>query len=423
MITLKNLSTFFVFLMISSQACSELVDKTIVIVNDEVITKNQLSEEFLSIKKAFSEKGKHLPDTPEIRQQVLEKIILKSIFLQKAKEQHLEVTERQIDASVKRIADQNKLSLSKFRIALQNEGHDYTAIRDRIRNELTITQLQEKEAQRLTHVSDQEIKLALSQLNLSNNIEYRTAHILLPLPEAASPEQVSTQLIKANDLRQQLLEGADFTTLAQQHSAGQNALEGGDLGWRKKNELPSIFIDPILQMNLGEFSDAIRSPSGFHIIQLLEKRDAAQVLVTQTQARHILISPDAIQSEEEVLEKLNNLRDRIIQGGDFASIARANSIDHVSASKGGELGWVSKGQTVPQFEQTMNSLKINEVSEAFRSQYGWHIMQVTARRNIDKTDKYRFATIKQQLQKRKKQEALELWQKRLRDEAYVKFIK
>ncbi|MBL7004382.1 MAG: peptidyl-prolyl cis-trans isomerase, partial [Gammaproteobacteria bacterium] len=178
-----------------------------------------------------------------------------------------------------------------------------------------------------------------------------------------------------------------------------------------------------LQMNLGEFSDAIRSPSGFHIIQLLEKRDAAQVLVTQTQARHILISPDAIQSEEEVLEKLNNLRDRIIQGGDFASIARANSIDHVSASKGGELGWVSKGQTVPQFEQTMNSLKINEVSEAFRSQYGWHIMQVTARRNIDKTDKYRFATIKQQLQKRKKQEALELWQKRLRDEAYVKFIK
>lgn len=416
-------ATFSLFLLSLSQSIyAELIDKTIAIVVDEAITQNEWQLEFLSIQKDFKQRGKVLPDNSAIRQQVLEKLILRSIILQEAKNKNISIAERQVQAAIKRIATNNKLSLEQFRKALVSQGVSYDEFYQDIRNELTIQHLQQKESNRLVDVSEQEIEAALAQAGLSDNQEYHTAHILLPVPEAATPNQVSEQLEQIKGIKNQLTEGANFNQLAQQHSSGQNALEGGDLGWRKQHELPSLFAETVSDLQAGEYSQVIRSPSGFHILYLIEQRAANQVKISQTQARHILIRPDAIQTEKDVIDKLTSLRDRIQQGDDFATIARANSIDHVSASQGGDLGWLEKGETVPAFEQVMNNIEQNQISEPFKSQFGWHILEVISRRDINSTDSAQHDKIKQQLIQRKKQEAVELWQKRLRDQAYVKLL-
>jgi len=418
-----NHPIIFLFLaLITSISQAQLVDKTIVIVNDEVITLNEWNQEFDKIQTDFQKRGKRLPDNKAVRQQVLEKLILRSILLQNAKRQNIVVAERQIQSYLNNLAASNQLTLSQFRQAVVKQGLDYTDFYENIRQEITIQQLQRRESNRLVNVSEQEIEAALALAGVSDNKEFHTAHILLPVPEAATPKQVAKQLDQISALKQQLSDGADFNTLAQQYSSGENALEGGDLGWRKQNELPTLFADIIPKLEIGGYSEAIRSPSGFHILHLIEQRDANQVTISQVQARHILIKLDALQNDQDIVAKLSNLKERILQGEDFATLAKANSVDHVSASQGGDLGWVGQGQMVPSFEEVMNITKVDQISEPFKSRFGWHILQVTGRRDINSTDKTKQTDIKNQLIKRKKQEALELWQKRLRDQTYVKFI-
>jgi len=419
----KKLTLSLLLLAISHITHAQLVDKVIVIVNDEVITQNEWDQEFNNISLEFEQRGKRLPDNEAIRKQVLEKLILRSILLQEAKQQNIIIAERQVQASLKRVAASNKLSLTQFRQALKKQGQSYVSFHENVRQELTIQQLQRKEARYLVNVSDQEIKEALALAGLSDNKEYHTAHILLPVPEAATPQQVAEQLDKINELKRQLDAGANFNDLAQQYSSGSNALEGGDLGWRKKHELPSLFADVIDSLSPKQYSKVLRSPSGFHILQLIEKRNANLQKIPQTQVRHILIKTDALQNEQDVIDKLSSLRDRILQGEDFATLAKANSVDHVSASQGGELGWLGKGETVPAFDSVMQSIPENEISQPFKSRFGWHILQVTGHREINSSETAQQANVKKQLLKRKQQEALELWQKRLRDQAYVKFIK
>jgi len=420
--TFKRPILFLLLTLITTFSNAQLIDKTIVIVNEEVITQNEWNQEFNQISLDFKQRGKQLPDNPAIRQQVLEKLIVRSILLQKAKEQRIVIAERQIQAALKNIAASNKLSLPQFRQAIIKQGLVYADYYEKIRQELTIQRLQRRESSRLVNVSEQEIQAALALAGVSDNQEYHTAHILLPVPEAATPAQVSEQLNKIKTLKQQLTDGADFNSLAQQYSSGTNALEGGDLGWRKQQELPTLFAKIIQDLKPGDYSKVIRSPSGFHILHLLEQRDANQVTISQTQARHILIQVDALQNEHDVIAKLNSLKERVLQGEDFATLAKSNSVDHVSASQGGGLGWVTQGQMVPAFEDVMNRTKLNQISDPFKSQFGWHILQVTGHRDINSTDNAKETNIKNQLIKRKKQEALELWQKRLRDQTYVKFI-
>jgi len=420
--TFKRFILFLLLTLITPFSYAQLIDKTIVIVNDDVITQNEWNQEFNQISLDFKQRGKELPDNPAIRQQVLEKLIMRSILLQKAKEQRIVIAERQIQAALKNIAASNKLSLPQFRQAIIKQGLVYADYYEKIRQELTIQRLQRRESARLVNISEQEIQAALDLAGVSDNQEYHTAHILLPVPEAATPAQVSEQLTKIKMLKQQLADGADFNSLAQQYSSGENALEGGDLGWRKQHELPTLFANIIQDLKPGDYSKVIRSPSGFHILHLLEQRDANQVTISQTQARHILIQVDALQNEHDVIAKLNSLKERVLQGEDFATLAKANSVDHVSASQGGDLGWVTQGQMVPAFEEMMNRTKLNQISDPFKSQFGWHILQVTGYRDINSTNNTQETNIKNQLIKRKKQEALELWQKRLRDQTYVKFI-
>lgn len=423
MMTLKHALLISLFaLLIPSIATAELLDKTLVIVNNEVITQNELNSEFNRISQDFQQRGKRLPDNPRIRQQVLEKLIVKSVLLQQAARQNVVITERQTEQYLKRIAARNNLNLEQFRLALKTQGIEYSELYSEAKQNLTIQKLQQRAANNLAKVSDQEVKAVLEQSEINDDKEYHIAHILLPLPEAANPQQVTQQFEKAQELIKQLNNGANFNTLAQQHSSDQQALEGGNLGWRKKHELPTLFVEPVLNTTTGGYSSPIRSPSGFHIVHLIETKIADQVIAAQIKARHILIAPDALQTESEVIAKLDSLRDRILQGDDFANLARANSIDHISASKGGDLGWLNKGETVPEFEERMNALPINEISMPFQSPFGWHILQVTGHRNVDQTEESRINTIKNQLLTRKKQEAVDLWQKRLRDQAYVKFI-
>lgn len=414
------ISLIFTLLNISAQA--EVIDKSIAIVNNDVITQNELNLEYRKVQKEFAQRGQNLPNTDAIKRQVLDRLILKTILLQQVKKHNIHITERQIQAAIARIAQTNKMGLEEFRRALKAENIDYAELYRNVRKDLGMQLLQRKMLRELVKVSDKEIQTTLAQSPQEENKEYHIAHILLPLPETPSPEQIEKQLEFGKELLNQLDSGADFDQLAQQHSSGQQALEGGDLGWRKRNELPSIFVDPVLKLTPGEHSQLIRSPGGFHIVKLKQVRDANKVVVTQTHARHILLKTDALMSEADVIDKLNSLRDRLIQGADFAQLAKANSVDTVSASKGGDLGWLSKGETVSAFEEVMDSQPLHTISKPFKSPFGWHILEVLERKKVDDTEAVRKATIKKQITKRKEQEALEIWQKRLRDEAYVKIF-
>lgn len=416
------LLTSLLLSIISFSSHAELVDKSIAIVNDEVLTQNELNAEYQKLRAEFAKKGRSLPDNDAIKQQVLERLILKNILLQEVKKRNIQITERQVQASLARLAKANNLTLDQFRQALKNQNIDYTELHNNIRSDLSLQLLQRKALRQLVNVSEKEIQSALAQSPFEENKEYHIAHILLPLPETPNPDEITAQLNFGKQLIEQLNSGANFDSLAQQYSSGQQALEGGDLGWRKRNELPSLFVEPVTQLSAGDYSQLIRSAGGFHIVKLKEIRDANKIVVTQTHARHILIKEDAISDEADVIDKLNGLRDRIIQGADFARLAKANSVDHISASKGGDLGWLSKGETVAAFEEIMDALPLNAISKPFKSPFGWHILEVMERKNVDDTEAVRKATIKKQITKRKEQEALELWQKRLRDEAYVKIF-
>lgn len=420
---MQKLALIFITLLCLIQpSFAVLLDKTIVIVNEEVITFNQLEQAFKSNQEQFSARGQYLPDTPAIRKQVLEKLILKSIMIQKVKQSRINITQRQVNTRIKRIALSNKLNLKQFRDAVIAQGISFEKYVYNLKQELAIQRLQSNEAEKKGQVSEQEINDALVASSDNIQLEYHAAHILLSLPEEASPTELKNQMNTANEIINKLNNGDDFIALAQQFSSGQNALEGGSLGWRKLNELPSLFATPVSNLKVGNYTQAIRSPVGLHIVTLLETRQENQVLVQQTKARHILIKTNALLEEADVVAQLESLRQRIIQGDDFETLAKSNSVDHVSASNGGDLGWVNKGDTVPNFERAMDELEVGQLSDVIKSRFGWHLIEVLDRRNIDDTKAVVRANVKNQIFKRKRQEVLELWQKRLRDEAYIKFI-
>jgi peptidyl-prolyl cis-trans isomerase SurA len=261
-----------------------------------------------------------------------------------------------------------------------------------------------------------------SQKNLGNlNEEYHLSHILITVPEAASPKQVQAARTKAEQVLAKLHTGADFREMAVSYSDGQQALEGGDLGWRKAGQLPTLFSDIVTRMHEGEISDLIRSPSGFHILKLTGRRGEKKHIVRQTHARHILIRTNEVTSDYDARTRLERLRQRLLAGEDFAALAKANSDDRGSASRGGDLGWTNPGDFVPAFAKVMNELAPGAISEPFKSQFGWHIVQVLGRRDYDNTEQYQRARAREALRARKIDERLQQWVRRIRDEAYVEY--
>lgn len=395
-----------------------LIDRVVALVDEDVITQRELDARIASVKRQL---GENRPPAEVLHRQVLERLIIERLQLQLATELGIQIDDLTLNQTMHDIAQRNKLELAQFRDVLTADGIDYNEFREQIRNELTIVRLRQRQIDSQVRVSDQEIdELIASQSGaIDRDVEYRLSQILIALPEAATPEQISQAKTRAEALHTRAVAGEDFATLAAAQSDGQNALEGGDLGWRSASQLPTIFSRPATLMQIGDISEVIRSPAGFHIISLNDRRGGQRAITTQTHARHILIKTNAMVSDTQAQNTLLDIIKKTREGADFAELAKRYSDDKGSAVEGGDLGWANPGNFVPEFEHTMDALKLGEISAPFHSQFGWHIVQVLERRDQDTTREILRGRARQFIHERKREEELGLWLRRIRDEAYV----
>ncbi|MCP4431437.1 MAG: molecular chaperone SurA [Gammaproteobacteria bacterium] len=413
-------ATIALVLASSVTSAATLIDKVIAIVEEDVITERELEARKQLIRVELTQAKRNLPDDATLHRQVLETMIRDSILLQEARSRGLKITEGQLNQAMQKISRDNNMNLTEFRKVLIAKDIDYEKYRETLRKELIVSSLQRQYTARTASVSEQEVDEFLRRTDDdSTEYEYKLAHILISLPDAASPEQVSKAQDKASGILSRLNQGANFEKLANENSGGSNALRGGDLGWRNKAEIPSLFTDAVLPMKPGEYAGPFRSASGYHIVFLADRKNAQQVLTQQIRSRHILLRPNEILSEEDAKLRLIELRQRILEGEEFDRLANLYSVDYGSGAEGGDIGWMGEGDTAKEYAQTVALLEIGKISQPFRSQFGWHIVEVTGRRTIDETSESKREKIYSQLLRQKQREVFNVWQNRLRDEAYI----
>jgi peptidyl-prolyl cis-trans isomerase SurA len=400
---------------------SVLLDRVVAIVNDEAVTQFDIDDQKRTILAQMRTQNVTPPAADVLEKQLLDRIITEHAILQFAKENGVRVDDTQVERAILRIAQDNKMSADEFRQALKKENIEYEKYREDIRKEIVIQRLREREVDSHVVVSDSEVDAFLASQNsqAGGDAEYRVSHILVLVPEKASPEQIDAKRRRAEEALKQVKDGTDFAQVAAGFSDAPDALQGGALGWRTAGRLPTVFVDSIRVMKPGDVSNVLRSATGFHIVKLQETRNRnAPTVVEQTRARHILIKVNEITSESEGKAKIERIRDRLETGAKFEDQAKLNSEDATSG-KGGELGWISPGDTVPEFEATMNKLKIGEISLPVRTQFGWHIIQVQERRTQDITAERKRDQARMALRQRKSDEAFQDWLRQMRDRAYV----
>jgi peptidyl-prolyl cis-trans isomerase SurA len=400
------------------------IEVIVAVVNEDVITKTELDRRMRLIKQQLQKKGTPLPPDNILRKQLIDQMVMEKLQMQQAEKLGIRIDDETINKVVSNIASENKMTLEQFSAVLAREGYEFSDFRNNIKQEMILSQLHKQRVASRVKVTEREIDnyLATMATRKSKNTEYHLAQILIALPEAASPEQIQAAREKAEAILARLRNGADFAQTAIEVSNGQHALEGGDLGWLKAGQLPTIYSNLITEMKPGEISNVVRSSSGFHIVKLLKTRgDANKHVVHQTQARHILIKPTEILSSNDARAKISALRQRIIDGANFAIIAETNSDDPGSAAEGGNLGWVNPGTMVPVFEAQMDKLAPGEISQPFKTRFGWHIVQVMSRRDYDDTGELKRKQARQEIGQRKTNDALENWLRELRSEAYVEY--
>lgn len=401
------------------------IDRIVVVVNDDVITESELNQRLRETRKQLELEKISAPPDAALRKQLLERIVLERLQLQLAAQSGIRTSESDVDRAFEIVAQRNKLGTEEFRKALAQKGMDVTAYRNQLRDQLTIQQLLEREINNRVTVTDNEVENFLEnpQSRADMDVAYQLSHILIGIPEAASPEAIQAARKRAEDIHRQLAGGANFEQTAVSQSQGADALKGGNLGWKQAGELPELFLATLKNMPVGGVSEILRSPNGFHILKLNNKRGGSQAqAVTQTHARHILLKPSEIQSLEDARQKLLGLRERIENGEDFAALARAHSDDTGSAANGGDLGWANPGQMVPEFEKAMHALKPDQLSDPVRTSFGLHLIQVLGRRSHDMTQEREFAAARQQIHARKADERYEQWARQLRNEAFVEYL-
>ncbi|WP_200915455.1 peptidylprolyl isomerase [Jeongeupia sp. HS-3] len=403
-----------------AHAAIETVDRVIAVVNRGVITQDELSDRIVSIKQNLANQKIQPPPADVLKQQVLERMIIDLIQQQYASAMGMKADDAMLDRAMNRIAEQNKMSLPQFRATLEKQGVTWKNFREDIRREMVISRLKEREIDAKVIVTDSEVDDYIKLNAGKTKVEYQLQHILISIPENATPDQIQQRRLRAQSAKQEISSGADFSAVAAKFSTAPDATSGGQLGWRPAGSLPQAFIDLLDKMPPGNTTDIIRSPAGFHLMKLLDKREQnAKEVVTQTHARHILIKTNELVSDNDARQKLVQLRDRIVNGdGKFEDIARAYS-DDTSASRGGDLGWVNPGETVPEFEQAMAALQPNQVSQPVRSQFGYHLIQVLERRQQDVTQERERFRVRMELKQRKAEEQYEDWLRQQRDRAYV----
>ena len=397
------------------------VDRIVAVVNDEVITNNDLNERVQLVVRQIQRQGGQLPAAEVLQKQILERMINDLVQAQLAKETGIRVDDLTLDRTIERISQENNLTMVDFRKALERDGIRYPRFREDIRNEIMVARLREREVENSIVVTDAEVdtELARQAKETSGDSEFRLAHVLVLVPPQANNEQIEQRRRRALAALSELRRGANFAQVAATYSDAPDATQGGSLGWRPSGRLPSLFLDAIEKLQPGDTSDILRSPNGFHIVKLLEKRGrAAAQGVQQTHVRHILLRAREGLSESEARERLQRLRERIVAGTDFAELARLHSED-ASAAKGGDLGWVAAGDTVPEFERAMNALRDKEVSAPVQTPFGWHLVQVIERRSDELSGDRKKIAARQAIRARKADEAYQDWLRQARDRAFV----
>ena len=399
----------------------DLIDRIVAVVNKEVITQYELAERMNRVQRELQRRGTSLPDRGEIERQVLERLIIEKVQLQYARETGVRVDDLELDRTVSRVAEGNKLSLTEFRQTLERDAVRFDRFREELRNEILMNRLRDREVTGKITVSEGEIEnLILEQSERKDTAtEYNIAHILVRVPEQATPEQLESRRARAEEAVKRLREGAEFARLAATYSDAPDALQGGVMGWRSQQRLPELYVDALAGLKPGDLSGVFRSPAGFHVLKLLELRGTgAPLLVEQAHVRHILVRTNELVSEDEANRKLLSLRERIVNGVNFAELARLNS-DDGSASRGGDLGWIYPGDTVPEFERAFTELKPMDVSQPVKTPFGWHLIQVLERRTADMSSERKRVEARKALLDRKGDEAFQEWLRQLRDRAYV----
>jgi peptidyl-prolyl cis-trans isomerase SurA len=404
-----------------AQPGGEELDAIVAVVNDDVIVRSEFDREINLAIPRLQQQGTAMPARTQLEKQVLDRLILKRLQQQRAKELGIEVDEATLNEALVNIAKRNNLSLEELQSTLEAGGIRFADFREDTRAQILTSRLQSQEVTSKIRVTDQEIDRFLEKESsrLIEREQVRLQHILVALPDNPTPEQIKTAESKANRLVAQLRAGADFGEVAVRESDGSNALEGGDLGWFEMGAVPVLVADLAFSMAVGDISNPLSNASGFHIIKMREIKSATPKNVTQTKARHILIRTNELVSDDDARQRLAQLRQRILGGEDFATLARAHSDDTGSALKGGDLGWVNPGDTVPEFEAVMTGLAANAVSDPFKSSFGWHLVQVLERRSQDTSGDILRVKAREALQRRKSEEAKDEWLRQLRDEAYV----
>jgi peptidyl-prolyl cis-trans isomerase SurA len=399
------------------------LDRIVAITNDEVITSSELNERTDRLMQQLRQQGTPLPPRSQTERQVLDRLILERLQLQRARSSGIRVDEVTLERALQRIAEQNSMTAARFREVLEKqEGVQWTRFREDIRNEILISRLREREVDSRIQVSDAEVDAALASPEAqAGNKEYLISNIFLRAPEGATPDAWTRLAARATEIMRLVRQGDDFAKLAAAFSDGKDAMQGGAIDWRPLQGLPTIFADEVVKMKVGQVSSVLRSPAGLHIFKLVDMHDgkqAGEFKVEQTHARHILLRASDVLNDADAKRRLNDLRQRVLAGAKFEDLARTNSSDG-SSTRGGDLGWLSPGDTVPDFERAMNALKDGEISEPVQSPFGWHLIQVLERRKVDISGEKRRLDARQSLRDRKADEAYEAWLRQLRDESFV----
>lgn len=401
----------------------QLLDGIAAVVNEGVVLKSELQVELQRIIERLEQQGTPVPPMRQLVPQVLERLVVQRIQLQRAARVGLQVSDETLNVALANVAERNGVSLGELPNLLASEGIDYSVFREDLRNQITVDQLMQRDVMSRINASEREIEEYMERQKDRQffDEEFKLSQILIATSPTSTAEDVAAAQTKARDLLERARAGESFAELAVAYSDGQKALEGGDLGWRKGNELPTLFADAVPAMQTGEISDPIRSNSGFHLVRLDERRGAEPIMENQVKARHILITTNEVLDDDAAREKLNEIRRQILNGDDFAAVATAVSEDPTSAIEGGDMGWMNPRTFVPEFAVQCETLPIGELSEPFKTQFGWHILEVQDRRVQDTTEEVRLQRAAMAIRNSKLGEETELWARRLRDQAYVEY--
>lgn len=401
----------------------QLLDGIAAVVNDGIVLKSDLQLELQRIIQRLEQQGTPVPPMRQLVPQVLERLIIQRIQLQRAERVGLRVSDETLNVALANVAERNGVSLGELPNLLAGEGIDYTVFREDLRNQITVDQLMQRDVMSRINASEREIAEYMERQKDRQFIdeEFKISQILIATSPTSTPEDVAKAETKAKDLLARAIAGESFAELAVAYSDGQNALEGGDLGWRKGNELPTLFSQVVPALETGEITGPIRSNSGFHVVRLDERRGAEPIMENQVKARHILITTNEVLDDAAAEQKLMEIRQQIVNGDDFATVATAISEDPTSAIEGGDMGWMNPRAFVPEFAAKCETLPIGELSDPFKSQFGWHIVEVLDRRIQDTTEEVRQQQAAMAIRNSKLGEEQELWARRLRDQAYVEY--